>query len=437
VTVPSAALTDDPYIPGTGSAGIVPTHYDLDLTVRLGNNRLTGRAKITGTVPKKTDTLVFDLVGLSVKKVSIKGHDVSKVRAGKDQITITTKSSIPSKSTVTVDVTYEGSPGPRRGPWGEVGWEELTDGVLVAGQPNGAPTWFPCVDHPALKATYDIAVWADAGYRVMANGTLTGTSRKSSSHRWVYRESNPTSTYLVALQIGRYDVVEHQGKAGFASSNTAARRVREALTDQPRMFALFERCFGPYPFEQYTTVVSDDALEIPLEAMEMSLFGINHMTSEWENQRLIAHELAHQWWGNAVTLKQWRDLWLHEGFACYSEWLWAEESGHSTAAIEAHRAWVGLRHKPQDLHLTDPGPDDMFDDRVYKRGALVLHALRTHVGDAEFFSILRAFQDRFRGRTADTQDFLDIVADISGSGARKCLTPWLTEKTVPSFPIAG
>ena len=98
--------------------------------------------------------------------------------------------------------------------------------------------------------------------------------------------------------------------------------------------------------------------------------------------RLVAHELAHQWFGNSLTLGAWRDIWLHEGFACYAEWLWSEESGGRVGG----RAWARStdtrsRRSPQDLLLGDPGPDLMFDDRVYKRGALPLHALRRTVGD--------------------------------------------------------
>lgn len=425
---------EDPYLPGAERAGIVPRHYELDLSVRLRNNRLTGTAVITGRIPATTRHLVLDLVGLRVKKALIDGKPAERVKQTRTHLFLTSRHDLPRNAEVSVTVVYEGSPGPRRGLWGEVGWEELTDGVLVAGQPNGAPTWFPCVDHPSCKATFDIAVWTDAGYRALANGELVDTARKGSTHRWVYREKHPTSTYLAALQIGRYDVVEHTGRVGFAASHALARKARAALADQPAMFALFERCFGPYPFEAYTSVVSDDELEIPLEAMEMSLFGANHLTSAWESQRLIAHEMAHQWWGNSVTLRQWKDLWLHEGFACYAEWLWAEESGRSTARAEAEEAYAGLAAKPQTLMLADPGAQDMFDDRVYKRGALALHALRTALGSEAFFALLSRFQSRFAHATASTEDFLSLVETLHGSEMREVLLPWLSDTALPPLP---
>ena len=153
------------------------------------------------------------------------------------------------------------------------------------------------------------------------------------------------------------------------------------------MLDFYARLFGPYPFSAYTVVITDDRLDIPLEAQGMSTFGSNFLTSDWDDVRLVAHELSHQWFGNAVTLSSWRDIWLHEGFACYCEWLWSEESGGRSADVRALDHWRKLSAAPQDLLLADPGPDLMFDDRVYKRGALLLHALRLTIGDVR---LLRA-----------------------------------------------
>jgi aminopeptidase N len=183
-------------------------------------------------------------------------------------------------------------------------------------------------------------------------------------------------------------------------------------------------------------VVTDDQLEIPLEAQGLATFGSNHMEQGWKAQRLIAHELAHQWFGNSLTLRAWRDIWLHEGFACYSEWLWSEFSGGRPAASHAREHWNRLAHLPQDLVLTDPGPDLMFDDRVYKRGALALHSLRLAAGDAMFFELVRSWATVNAHRTVTTGDFVAHVQLQAGHPLARHLDPWLFEKPLPRLEEA-
>ena len=121
------------------------------------------------------------------------------------------------------------------------------------------------------------------------------------------------------------------------------------------MVDTFTRLFGPYPFDGYTVVVTDDDLEIPLEAQGLSTFGANFLTSDWDSVRLVAHELSHQWFGNSLTLGRWQDIWLHEGFACYAEWLWSEESGGPTAHERAQAApRRGSGELDQDLRARRP-----------------------------------------------------------------------------------
>ncbi|SKU57072.1 peptidase M1, membrane alanine aminopeptidase [Mycobacteroides abscessus subsp. abscessus] len=201
---------------------------------------------------------------------------------------------------------------------------------------------------------------------------------------------------------------------------------------QPQMMKLFIKQFGPYPFAAgYTVVVTDDDLDIPLEAQGISVFGANHCDGSRHSERLVAHELAHQWFGNSVTARRWRDIWLHEGFACYAEWLWSEESGGPTADARARHYHQKLKDLPQDLILADPGPQLMFDDRVYKRGALTLHALRLCLGDTKFFALLQDWTTRYRHSTVITDDFTGLAAGYSDESLRPLWTAWLYEKQLP------
>jgi aminopeptidase N len=198
------------------------------------------------------------------------------------------------------------------------------------------------------------------------------------------------------------------------------------------MMELFVELFGPYPLANgYTVVVTDDPLEIPLEAQGISIFGANHCAGTRGSERLIAHELAHQWFGNSVTARWWRDIWLHEGFACYAEWLWSEHSGGPSADELARCYHEQLREKPQDLLLADPGPRDMFDDRVYKRGALTLHALRARLGDEKFFALLKDWTTRHRHGSVVTDDFTGLAANYSSESLRPLWDAWLYSTRVP------
>ena len=314
-----------------------------------------------------------------------------------------------------VVVKYAGAPKPLIDKHhGDAGWEELDDGVIVAGQPHGAPTWFPCNDRPDDKASYSITVTAAADYTVVANGELAEKRRGSSTVTWRYEQVQPMATYLATVQIGRYELRPYAGTPvpmAAAVPADAGPGFEAAFGRQPEMMARFVELFGPYPFATYTSVVTADDLEIPLESQGLSTFGRNFCRDDWGAIRLVAHELAHQWFGNDLTLARWQDIWLHEGFACYCEWLWSEASGGDSADAWATRHHERLAGLGQDFLLADPGPDLMFDDRVYKRGALTLHALRVTVGDDAFFSLLKDWVAEHTGGSVTTEDFRAFASD--------------------------
>ena len=185
-------------------------------------------------------------------------------------------------------------------------------------------------------------------------------------------------------------------------------------------------------------MVTDDELDDPIEAQGMSIFGANHVDGRRTHERLVAHELAHQWFGNSLTVADWRHIWLNEGFATYAEWLWSEASG-GLSADGARRA-SGTRtagRAAQDLVLADPGVARMFDDRVYKRGALTLHALRRRVGDDAFFALLREWTTRYRHATVTTAQFVALAAEHAGTDLSAFFTAWLRLPALPRLAPAA
>lgn len=426
--------TADPYLPGHGDPSYAVRHYDLDLTYVLEGNRLRGTATLTIEVLEETGRLVLDLAHLQADKVRLAGAGLKKWSQRHHRLVLQLDGDVAPGTELTLTVAYGGQPQPVIDKHhGDAGWEELTDGVIVAAQPHGAPTWFPCNDRPDDKATYRIAVAAPAGYVVVANGELVAHQRRASVETWDYRMDRPMATYLATVQIGRYTTTQHGPSVTTIAPGDAD--LEGSFDQQAAMMAFFEEAFGTYPFDAYTAVITDDDLEIPLESQSLSTFGRNFCSPDWSQVRLVAHEMAHQWFGNAVTLERWRDIWLHEGFACYAEWLWSEESGGPrTCDGWARHHHERLAEADQDLLLADPGPELMFDDRVYKRGALALHTLRLSVGDEAFFEVLRGWVAEHLGGSVTTEQFLAFASDRTGTDVAGLLRPWLHETDLPSYP---
>jgi aminopeptidase N len=432
------ATAGDPYLPTSGNGGYTVGHYALELDYRVETNQLRGTATITATSTMPLDRFSLDFAGLSVAKLTVDGVRPRKLAQAARKIVVTPAVAIAAGAEFEIVVRYGGSPRPVRSPWGELGWEELEDGVIVASQPSGAASWFPCNDHPSNKATFDIAVTCESRYTVVANGVLTRKATRSGRTSWSYSARQPMATYLATLQIGRYQRRDLYPGVVARQLYYPADLAADVAVDFGRldeMIELFVDLFGPYPFDGYAVVVTPDELEIPLEAQGLGIFGRNHVDGAHGSDRLIAHELAHQWFGNSVTLESWRDIWLHEGFACYAEWLWSEASGGRTAneLALAHRAKV--KAAPKDaLVVGDPGAASLFDDRVYKRGALALHALRNSVGSPAFFDALRAWTRVHRHGNVSTEDFVEFFgAHTDSEQTDEIVDRWIYAVPVPEL----
>jgi aminopeptidase N len=434
----SVSVGTDPYVPGHGDASYLVEHYTLTIAYRLVGNHLEGDATLTCRPSEDLTSFALDLHALGVDKVLVNGQSPTRYQHRNSRLTIRPRTRLAAGEPFQVRVRYSGNPEPVPSKvLGEAGWEELTDGVIVASQPHGAPSWFPCNDRPDNKATYSISVSAPSDYHVAVTGELLKSRRSGSTTTWQYEQRAPMASYLASVQIGRYDVA-------LVESVVPLTRVTPrpadpdgydaAFGEQPRMLEYFSDVFGPYPFPTYTCVITDDDLEIPLESQGLSTFGRNFMVDDWDSIRLVAHELSHQWFGNAVTLEKWKDIWLHEGFACYAEWLWSEESGSDSAQERAAEHHARLLTKDDDLLLGDPGAELMFDDRVYKRGALTLHALRAAVGDDTFFEILRTWVATHSGGTVTTELFIAHASGVAGSDLSSLFTEWLYRTEVPALP---
>ena len=394
----------DPYLPANGNFGYRVSRYELDLEYKVAINRLSGSATITAVTLASLRTFTLDLSdALSVTKVSVNGRRPAQFRSSAGKLHIALPNSLPAGAAMTIVVRYGGTPRPIRSLWGEVGFEELSEGVLVAGQPNGAASWFPCDDHPSAKASYRIRISTESPYCAIANGELVSRRARAGMTTWTYEQAEPTSTYLVTLQIGMYD--RHRlAKNGVAMHAVLPDRLRRNFDHdfdrQPQMMKLFVKLFGPYPLATgYTVVVTDDDLEIPLEAQGISIFGANHCDGQAQRRtadRARAGAPVVRQLGHRETLAPHLAA---RGLRLLRRMAVVRARGRATAPTSgpAHY-YQRLKHSPQDLLLADPGPRDMFDDRVYKRGALTLHVLRQHHRRREFLCAAAGLDDALPAR---------------------------------------
>lgn len=438
---PGAPGVGDEYFPELGNGGYDVQHYLLDLDYDPATDLVDATATIDATATQDLDRFNFDLSGLEVASVAVDDEPATFDRDDRELV-VTPSEPIEDGAEFEVAVVYGGQPetiGSEA--LGEVGWTSTGDGVYVLSEPEGAATWFPANDHPIDKAPFTFNITVPDGLEVAANGLLSSQTPDGSGRRtWVYEATDPMAPYLATVAIGQFVFEEASGPNGVVIRNAFAEPLATSASFDfgrtAEMIELFNGLFGPYPFEAAGAVVVDEFIGVALETQTMSLFGAEITDGARGQETIVAHELAHQWFGDSVSVARWQDIWLNEGFATYAQWIWDEHIGAGTVDAIARDAARDM----QDNELValpppgDPGPGDLFAGSVYVRGAVTLHALRLTVGDEPFFEILRTWTEEFEDANATTDDFIEVAERVSGQELDRLFQEWLFEEEVPALP---
>ena len=434
---PGSVGLGDSFYATMGNGGYDVQHYTIELEVDIPDNAIAGTTQIVALATQNLSAFNLDFSGLHVIGVGVNGRPASFSRTG-TELTVIPPQPISNTDTFTTVVAYYGQPQPIRDPgasYSEVGWLRQNNGIYVAGEPTGAMGWYPSNNHPRDKATYTFRITTSPEYTVAANGLLTEKLEQDGKVTTVWESSDKIASYLTTLHIAELEVESEEGPGGLPIRNyfppETSRSVRSDFDKTAEMIAFLNEYIAPYPFEAYGVALLNINVGWALETQTLSTFGANGTV-----ETIVLHELAHQWFGNSVSPAQWQDIWLNEGFATYFQYLWLEDQ------YDDGRFEQSLAGAYNFMVTTDAQPpatvpvEEMFSRTVYVRGAWALHALRLEVGPDEFKQIVQTYYRRYAGSTAGTEDFLDVVDEISGNGTSDLMLPWLYGPELPENPTA-
>ncbi len=431
----------DELYPALGNPGVDVQDYVLDIDYDRAAGVVRGRVTLEIEFTEARDEFTLDSLGPVVTRVTIDGA-AADFELDEPELRITPAESIEVGDVHRVLVEFSVDPDEASSLAGlPSGWFATAGGSYVLNEPDGARTWFPSNDHPSDKATWTFRITVPAGVTAVANGRLVGMTPGGNGDTWEWREDEPMPTYLMQVLTGDYEIIESETSGGLELVSAVLRddvaQMQPFIDGIEAQVAFFESLFGPYPLDRYGIAVADSFGGLAMETQGRSMFSREDLriAGGYVEELLLAHELAHQWFGNAVSPGAWEDIWLNESFATYAEWLWLEEIGLTSVNVETEQA---LRNRQSGAGTATGSPlaDDLFGYNSYDGGAVVVHALRLTVGDDAFFRVLRDWVDDYEGTSRTTAEFIALAEDLSGRLLDDFFDQWLFADVPPAtFPV--
>jgi aminopeptidase N len=437
----------DPFFPQAGNGGYDVGHYSLTLDYDQPANLLSGTAVIEATATQNLRRFNLDLRDFfSVSSATVNGVPASIARPGQQELAISPTPRLDAGTDFTVEVVYAGKPKAIKDPDKSIeGWIPTDDGAFVVNEPQGSPGWYPVNDTPLDKATFDFTISVPAGREAVANGILLGPpTTENGKTTWRWAEDSPMAPYLATATNGEFLTEQYSanGLFMFDAVDPNTRRLRTdppnpdlafaRLDPQPEIIAFFSNLYGPYPFTSGGGII-DWAPDVGY-ALEAQTRANYHRIP---TPTTVVHEISHQWFGNAVSLEVWPDIWLNEGFATFSEWIYNEMHGGTSAADTFDELYDIPEDDPAFADLWFPAPaalhhpSQLFHTPVYDRGGMTLQALREKVGDPIFFGILRDWYADNKYGNVNTADFIALAEQESGQDLDNFFQVWLYQEGRP------
>jgi len=434
--VDGASGIGDPYWPLDGNGGIDVASYAISNRYALATKRLSGHTRVELTATSDLTSFSLDFL-LRVSKVTVDGTEAAFSKSdGGHELRITPAAPLVAGSKHSVVVSYADHPA-KYSYAGERNWLASKREVVAMNEPHMAPWWFPSNDHPADKAIVDVRIRVPKGREVISNGELKGLRVGKTSTTWHWRADEPMVPYLAFFAAGDFTIAQgtHQGLPWLVAvsqglSQGDERASMRLMKRTPGVIAHLEKDLGDYPFSVVGGLTTSLNPGFALENQTRPTYpavGGTYVS-------LIVHELAHMWFGDDISVQNWRDIWLNEGFATFMEWRWTENHGGRTGAAILHSSYAGTVADSDFWKVTvaDPGSARVFDSAVYDRGAMTLQALRNRVGDATFWKIIRTWIREQRGGNGSTEEFEEVATRVSHVDLVGFFTAWLRTPSKPA-----
>ena len=424
VAVPAGYISDAQY-------QLDVLHYEINLDLYPEDQMLKGDIIIKAVIKDKSlnsiDLNLYD--NLTVASIQVNGKPV-KYESEDTRLKIETAASL-LPDTFNIEIKYEGKP-ERRG-LGSFSFGKKYGHWIVynLSEPNYASTWFPCNDLPSDKALLDISITNDTSYVSASNGILMERTTEGARRTYHWKTLYPISTYLICLYSSVYEnftetYVSQDKKDTMPIEYFAfPEDLENAKIDfkgHPEMIDFFSKTFGEYPFIKEKYGVAEFLWQLgAMEHQTLTGIGSNFVGGRRFFTSVYVHELAHQWFGDAVGPATWKDIWLNEGFATYCEALYSE---HLAGDKALRSSMMSKFDESFSGTIYDPG-DDLFSSLVYDKGAWVLNMLRWEIGDDAFFKTLRNYYEKFKYKNASTEDFKGVCEETSGKNLDQFFKQWV------------
>ena len=437
---PGSPGLGDPFFPLAGNGGYDVRHYALDLEYDRASNTLDGRVKLFAKADQNLSSFNLDLRGYDISDLEVNGRDAQYERDGQE-LTVIPRRGLKLGRGFVVQIEYSGNPEPVVDPDESLeGWVPTDDGAFVVNEPQGSPGWYPANDNPQDKATYSFRITVPAGITAIANGRLLSQRTHDGKTTWRWFEDSPMAPYLATATNGVFEL--RISKAGRIPLYQAVdpnvgnpTLAWERLSAEAEIIGFFSELYGRYPFSTGGGVVDNGGVGYALESQTKSMYDVQGNPNGAPGASTVVHEVSHQWFGDAVTNAVWPDIWLNEGFARFSEWIYTENHGGISAQqsfLNAYNARPATSSFWRTPPAALPGPEVMFSSPPYDRGGMTLQALRGKIGDEGFFELLRRWYAQYKYGNARTADFVALAERVSGQDLDAFFDIWLYQPVKPT-----